>query len=172
MARDDFGDLLEQFLVHIGVERGLAKATVTAYTNDLRSYIDWLGARGRTRITEVTTTDVEEYMASRDSVSPRTRARGLAAIHELHKFAASQGIVPGDVSEAVKPPKATRELPDVLTVDEVEALLQAASVGEGTDPVSLRDRALLEFMYASVPAFRRRWERIGMTSILRTASCG
>ncbi|MCI1935037.1 MAG: site-specific tyrosine recombinase XerD [Bifidobacteriaceae bacterium] len=149
MAQDDFDDLLEQFLVHIGVERGLAASTVAAYTNDLHRYIAWLAGQGKTRISQVETADVEAFVASRGEVSPRTRARELAAIHELHRFACSQGIVPADVSERVKPPKAAKDLPEVLTIDEVSSLLEAASVGEGTDPISLRDRALLEFMYAS-----------------------
>lgn len=147
--RNDFDDLTEQFLVHIGVERGLAQATVSAYSNDLKSYLLWLQEKGKGSLQEVTSDDVEEYIASKADLSVRTRARHLAAIHEFHKFACSLGAVNADVSERVKPPKASKEFPDVLSIEEVQALLEAASVGEGTDPISLRDRALLEFMYAS-----------------------
>jgi integrase/recombinase XerD len=148
MARNDFDDLTEQFLVHIGVERGLASSTVSAYTNDLASYVSWLQGEGIEKLSAVSSQDVEAYIASKADLSARTRARHLAAIHEFHKFALTQGAITADVSERVKPPKASKDLPDVLTVDEVDALLKAASPGEGTDPVSLRDRALLEFMYA------------------------
>ncbi|MCI1984235.1 MAG: site-specific tyrosine recombinase XerD [Bifidobacteriaceae bacterium] len=152
MARNDFDDLEEQFLVHIGVERGLAASTVSAYAADLSSYIGWLQSNSEARVrslADVTSDDVEKYIASLDGLSARTRARHLATIHEFHKFAVSQRAASLDVSERVKPPKATTEFPDVLTVEEIDALLNAASVGEGNDPVSLRDRALLEFMYAS-----------------------
>lgn len=149
MARNDFDDLSEQFLVHIGVERGLAAATVTAYTNDLNTYIDWLRSHGKQSLSQVSSEDIEAYIRSKEDLSARTRARHLAAIHEFHKFALSQGAVEADVSQRVKPPKAAKDLPEVLSIEEVSALLEAASVGEGTDPVSLRDRALLEFMYAS-----------------------
>ncbi|MCI1901919.1 MAG: site-specific tyrosine recombinase XerD [Bifidobacteriaceae bacterium] len=149
MARNDMEDVMEQFLVHIGVERGLAAATVAAYTTDLNDYLGWLRDNGKSELSKVTSDDVESYIASKEDLSARTRARYLAAIHEFHKFAVSQGAVEADVSDRVKPPKTTKDFPDVLTVEEVDSLLKAASLGEGTDPVSLRDRALLEFMYAS-----------------------
>lgn len=147
-----FDGLLERFLAHIDVERGLAKATVKAYESDLRRYAVWLGdERGRARIGEVTKQDVEDYVAALDAQgeSARSKARRLASIHELHKYAVAEGQAPADVSAAVKAPKAPGTLPDVLTIDEVFSLLDHAGTGDGTDPVSLRDRALLEFMYAT-----------------------
>ena len=118
-----FTRLTEQFLVHIGVERGLATATVTAYESDIAKYIDWLETRGIHEPDAITKQDVEDYIAALDQAgeSARSKARRLASIHEFHRFALGQHAVTADVS----------------------------AVGGSTDPVVLRDKALLEFMYAT-----------------------
>ena len=146
-----FSRLIEQFLVHIGIERGLAKATVTAYESDIAKYIDWLEARGIHEPDTVTKQDIEDYIAALDQAgeSARSKARRLASIHEFHRFVLGQHAVSADVSASIKAPKGAGTLPDVLTVDEVARLLDAAAVGGSTDPVVLRDKALLEFMYAT-----------------------
>jgi integrase/recombinase XerD len=154
---DGLARLVEQFLAHIDVERGLAQATVKAYEADVRAYLDWLDDHGIVNLQDVTSQDVENYVASLDQEgqSPRSKARRLASIHEFHKFALSQGETFDDVSARVKAPKSGDHLPDVLSVDEVARLLDAATPasldvsGLPADPVALRDKALLEFMYAT-----------------------
>ena len=153
----EFGRLLEQFLTHIGVERGLAQSTVDAYASDLRRYLDWLEARGVHGPAAVTRQDVEDYVADLDGAgeSGRSKARRLASIHAFHRFALAQQAVASDVAATVKAPKGAGTLPDVLTVDEVARLLEAvpqpggAGVAGVEDAVLMRDRALLELMYAT-----------------------
>lgn len=153
----EFGRLLEQFLTHIGVERGLAQSTVDAYASDLRRYLDWLEARGVHGPAAVTRQDVEDYVADLDGAgeSGRSKARRLASIHAFHRFALAQQAVASDVAATVKAPKGAGTLPDVLTVDEVARLLEAvpqpggADVAGVEDAVLVRDRALLELMYAT-----------------------
>ena len=130
MGIDGFGTLREQFLVHIGIERGLAKATVSAYESDLNKYVAWLQTHGITKPDDIAKQDVEDYIAALDAdgESARSKARRLASIHEFHRFALAQHAV---------------------SADEVSRLLDAAAVGGSTDPVVLRDKALLEFMYAT-----------------------
>lgn len=151
MGVDGFGTLREQFLVHIGIERGLAKATVSAYESDLNKYVAWLQTHGITKPDDIAKQDVEDYIAALDAdgESARSTARRLASIHEFHRFALAQHAVSADVAASVKAPKGASVLPDVLSVDEVSRLLDAAAVGGSTDPVVLRDKALLEFMYAT-----------------------
>lgn len=151
MGVDGFGTLREQFLVHIGIERGLAKATVSAYESDLNEYVAWLQTHGITKPDDIAKQDVEDYIAALDAdgESARSKARRLASIHEFHRFALAQHAVSADVAASVKAPKGASVLPDVLSVDEVSRLLDAAAVGGSTDPVVLRDKALLEFMYAT-----------------------
>lgn len=151
MGVDGFGTLREQFLVHIGIERGLAKATVSAYESDLNKYVAWLQTHGITKPDDIAKQDVEDYIAALDAdgESARSKARRLASIHEFHRFALAQHAVSADVAASVKAPKGASVLPDVLSVDEVSRLLDAAAVGGSPDPVVLRDKALLEFMYAT-----------------------
>lgn len=155
---DGFDRLLGLFLTHIDVERGLSKATVAAYESDLRRYVAWLRARGRTDLADATRRDVEDYVAWMDDIgeSARSKARRLASVHELHRFALMRRDVSDDVSASVKAPKGAETLPDVLTVDETARLLDATptppsdtAVSGREEAVLLRDRALLEFLYAT-----------------------
>ena len=159
---NDFERMIRQFLAHIDVERGLSKATVSAYGADLKKYRQWLANRGINDITSVTTQDVENYVAFLDESgeSARSKARRLASIHAFHRFAVDEHGVADDVSAQVKAPKGASTLPDVLAIDEVARLLEAIPVSQNRahgdaslevpdDPVMLRDKALLEFMYAT-----------------------
>ena len=147
---DAMDDLLERFTAYIDVERGLAKATVRAYHADLRWYLKWLRSRHIDTLADVKTADVERYIVvlAAEGQSGRSRSRRLASIHALHRFAVDRHVVPDDVSSSIKAPKTPSTLPQALTIDEVGRLLDAAG-GHGGDPVGLRDRALLEFMYAT-----------------------
>ena len=158
----DIERLIDQFLAYIDVERGLAKATVRAYDSDLRKYNGWLATQGIQDLNAVTTQDVERYIAFLDDSgeSARSKARRLASIHAFHRFALNEHVVSNDVAAQVKAPKGATTLPDVLTVDEVASLLDAIPVSQNRpqsegmadmpdDPAMLRDKALLEFMYAT-----------------------
>ena len=89
---------------HIDVERGLSKATVSAYGADLKKYRQWLADQGVGGIAAVTTQDVERYIVFLDESgeSSRSKARRLASIHALHRFAVNEHIVVDDVSAQVK----------------------------------------------------------------------
>ena len=89
---NDFERMIRQFLAHIDVERGLSKATVSAYGADLKKYRQWLANRGINDITSVTTQDVENYVAFLDESgeSARSKARRLASIHAFHRFAVDE----------------------------------------------------------------------------------
>lgn len=148
---------IQQFLNHISVERGLSPKTVEAYESDLTKYTNWLReARKINDVNEITQLDIEEYvramssqaMASQ-SLGPRTIARRIASIHEWNKFMLSNAQITSDPSAEVKAPKQSEHLPDVLSISEVERVIDAAGGFGSTDAVSLRDRALVEFLYAT-----------------------
>lgn len=180
---NDFERMIRQFLAHIDVERGLSKATVSAYGADLKKYRQWLADHGINDITSVTTQDVENYVAFLDESgeSARSKARRLASIHAFHRFAVNEHSVADDVSAQVKAPKGANTLPDVLAIDEVARLLEAIPVSQNRapgdaslevpdDPVMLRDKALLEFMYATGARVSEACGRILMTSIRKPGS--
>lgn len=157
-----FSPKIQQFLNHISVERGLSPKTVEAYESDLTKYTNWLReARKITDVNEITQLDIEEYvramasqaMASQamasQNLGPRTIARRIASIHEWNKFMLSNAQIASDPSAEVKAPKQAEHLPDVLSISEVERVIDAAGGFGSTDAVSLRDRALVEFLYAT-----------------------
>ena len=87
--------VFDQFLAHIGIERGLASSTVDAYASDLRRYVEWLENRGVRTPEDIARRDVEEYVAALDAAgeSARSKARRLASIHAFHRFALAQHAV-------------------------------------------------------------------------------
>ncbi|MES5088280.1 site-specific tyrosine recombinase [Gardnerella vaginalis] len=152
-----FSPKIQQFLNHISVERGLSPKTVEAYESDLTKYTNWLReARKINDVSKITQLDIEEYvraMASQamasQNLGPRTIARRIASIHEWNKFMLSNAQIASDPSAEVKAPKQAEHLPDVLSISEVERVIDAAGGFGSTDAVSLRDRALVEFLYAT-----------------------
>ncbi|MFD1719231.1 site-specific tyrosine recombinase XerD [Georgenia deserti] len=143
-----------QYLAHLGVERGLSDHTLAAYTRDLTRYCEFLAGRGRDDMASVTESDVvafaEAIRTGSDGgtvLAPSSAARTVTAVRGWHRFALAEGVTASDPSAAVKPPPTSRRLPKAVPVEQVEALLEAASVGEGAVP--LRDRALLEVLYGT-----------------------
>lgn len=147
-----FSPKIQQFLNHISVERGLSPKTVEAYESDFIKYTNWLReARKINDVSKITQLDIEEYvrvMASQ-GLGHRTIARRIASIHEWNKFMLSNAQIASDPSVEVKAPKQAEHLPDVLSISEVERVIDAAGGFGSTDAVSLRDRALVEFLYAT-----------------------
>jgi integrase/recombinase XerD len=133
------------YLDHLAVERGLAANTIAAYRRDLHRYAAHLGDTGLDAVTE---RDIAAYLRLlRADLSAASAARSISAVRGLHRFAAREGLVGQDVSRDVTPPVPPRRLPRALGVDEVQRLLDAAV---GPDPLlSLRDTALLEFLYGT-----------------------
>jgi integrase/recombinase XerD len=145
LARD-----LDQYLRHVSIERGLALNTVAAYRRDLGGYVEWLGARGVTEVADVSQQQVSEYMrelGTREApLTASSLARVLSSVRGWHRFLLEEGRLETDVAREVKPPKLPSRLPKALSVDQVTALLDAVS---GDDVQALRDRALLELLYAT-----------------------
>lgn len=144
------------------MERGLSPKTVEAYESDLTKYTNWLReARKINDVSKITQLDIEEYVRAMSSqamssqamaaqrLGPRTIARRIASIHEWNKFMLSNAQIASDPSVEVKAPKQSEHLPDVLSISEVERVIDAAGGFGSTDAVSLRDRALVEFLYAT-----------------------
>jgi len=144
------------YLDHLLVERGLAANTLTSYRRDLTRYRQVLAATGRTDIGQVTPADVAAYVArlregddDHPPLAASSAGRAMAAVRGLHAYLFAQGLTAADPARPVPPPAPPRRLPKAISITDVERLLDAAGPGEGTDPRLLRDRALLEFLYAT-----------------------
>src|SRR5207248_1401036 len=141
-------EVVDRYLAHLRVERGLLDATLEAYARDLREYVEWLSASGIARLSEVTEPIVLQHLGALQirGLARASQARHLAAVRGLHKFANAEGIAPADPSEGVGATRGARPLPNFLGVDEVDRLL--AQPDERT-AAGARDKAMLELLYAS-----------------------
>jgi integrase/recombinase XerD len=145
---------IEDYLTFLRVERGLATATLTAYRADLD---DFAAARGTSRDWGRGPDAAVRYLAARTKrgrpldpgLAPTSLRRRAAAIRGFYKFAFGDGLIGVDVAAHLDLPKSPRYLPETLTVAEVERLLDAAGAEDDADPAGLRDRALLELLYAA-----------------------
>lgn len=148
---------LDAYLRHVTIERGLSANTVAAYRRDLGPYRQWLAGRGIDDSAQVTAALVTEFIAERAASDPPPAATSLArlqsSVRGMHRFLVVEGIDPVDPTTHVRPPKMPRRLPKALTIAQVEALLAAAgpepAAATPGDLVALRDRALLELLYAT-----------------------
>lgn len=144
---------VSDYLQHLGVERGLAANTLSAYRRDLSRYANFLAAAGVDKPGNVSRHDVTAFVQALSDGSDgaaalgvRSAARTVVAVRGLHKFWALEGTTTADPASDVHPPMPGKRLPKAISVDEVTRILEAA----GTDtPTGLRDRALLEFLYST-----------------------
>lgn len=158
MSENQIPQLVDAYLRHLSIERGMAKNTIAAYRADLNRYAAYLETKEITapnQITELVITDFAESLKVTSGLISSSVARVLAGVRGIHKFWLLENITPGDVAAAVKPPKSPRNLPKAITVEQIEKLLAAAGPDPAdesamaADPVRVRDRAMLELLYAT-----------------------
>ena len=137
----------EEYLSWLAVERGRAANTITAYRRDLVHYEAALAERGL-RVLDARPEDVERYVASlrAGGHSAASVARAVSAVRGLHRFLLDEGTAGEDPTEELETGRLPARLPKALPEDDVARVLDAVS---GDDPVSRRDRALLEVLYGT-----------------------
>lgn len=142
-------DDVKDFLHYLIVERGLSKNTVSAYRRDLEGYTVFLKEKeSLTSLNEVSRSHIIQYlMTLKDQGrASTTLARHTASIRSFHQFLLREKRADRDPSVHIETPKTERKLPKVLSVKEVEALLEAP---KHDSPFGLRDQAMLEVLYAT-----------------------
>jgi integrase/recombinase XerD len=150
--------LVDDYLRHLSIERGLSKNTILAYRRDLNSYLGYLEKQGVHDASSITESAITGYLTAISEsgiLSSNSVARMLAGVRGLHRFWLFESITDGDPSSMVKPPKLPKRLPKAITISEIEKLIEAS----GPDPKKLedgepdlarvRDRAILELLYAT-----------------------
>lgn len=143
--------LLERYEEFLLLEKGAAENTQAAYKLDLRRYLQQLTALGARKLAEARSEHLRRHIAqlAEAGLAPASVARAISAIRGLHKFAMVEGEIANDASEMIALPKQRRGLPDVLSVAQIEAILNAPDVAESGIPYGIRDRAMLETLYAT-----------------------
>ncbi|MEZ7861355.1 MAG: site-specific tyrosine recombinase XerD [Aeromonadaceae bacterium] len=139
--------LIEQFLDALWMERGLAEQTLQAYRSDLEKFSRWLDERGDSLLTlrgEV----LHDYLAWRlaQGFKASSTARLLSALRRFFQYLIREQLREDDPTALLMGPKLPKRLPKDLTETQVEALLAEPDVG---DPLELRDKAMLELLYAT-----------------------
>jgi integrase/recombinase XerD len=142
------------YLDHLTVERALSANTLSAYRRDLDRYLSWLANERVAALGEITPRQVAAYLASlregtatHPALAATSAARAISAVRGLHRFAVREGLTGDDPSRDIVPPTPPKRLPKALSVTDITALLGAT--GSAGDPIALRDRALLEFLYGT-----------------------
>lgn len=136
----------EAFAADLALARGLATKTVEAYGRDVRAFLEFLAARGKTTPEALVRADVADHVGALRAAGRKasTRARAFVAVREFLAFLASTHATAHDLSEGLEAPKKNLVLPRVLDESTTLKILQSA---DGVAPRDLRDRAMLEFLY-------------------------
>lgn len=147
MPPSDADTLVDGFIRHLRVERNASPESVRAYASDLRAYLDWCE---RTSLDPVTITprQLRRYLAELDAAryARRTVARRLSSLRSFFEYLQRERITDTDPAMALGTPKLPKDLPETLSAEVVRALLDAP---DATTPPGIRDRAILELLYAT-----------------------
>lgn len=139
--------LIDAWLDAVWMEKGLSRHTLAAYRSDLLLFARWLQARGGT-LALARRDDVQDYLGHRhrQKIHSRSTARLLSCLRGFYRYRLREGLIALDPTLRVNSPKLGRPLPKSLTEEDVERLLSTPDVAT---PLGLRDRAMLEVLYAS-----------------------
>ena len=137
---------IDLFLEMLAAEKTGAKNTLISYQQDLTDFTQFLDLKG---IRLADKDDIERYLQSlaQRGLAPTTQARRLSALKHFYKFLVSEAFVTHDPTHRLEGPKSARSLPKILTMEEVDLLIQAAATS--TSPQGIRLYCLLEILYAS-----------------------
>ena len=141
-------ELIETFLSYLSVERGLAKNTISSYRKDLDTYADFLKSKNMNSIFSVKRSHITDFLFSQKErgLSANSISRRLVAVKMFHRFLVKERMLAEDQTSLLDSPKLWKRIPDVLSEEDIDALLSAPNLRE---PQGIRDRAILEIMYAT-----------------------
>lgn len=139
--------LIRRFTDHLWLEKGLSEHTLKAYAGDLRQFARWARVQGQSLATAARS-DLLAFLADRAAAGgkPRSSARQLSSLRGFFRYLAREGLRADDPAQRIDMPKLGRPLPKTLSEAQVEALLAAPDIHA---PEGLRDRAMLELLYAT-----------------------
>ena len=138
--------LLDTFIDHLWLEDGLSRNTLDSYRRDLQQFADWLKQKADKNLAQVEQADIQQYLAVRFPKSrPRSISRLVASLRRFYRYALRENRITVDPTLQIDSPKLPRSLPKRLTEEDVESLLAVPDINQ---PLGLRDRAMLEILYA------------------------
>ena len=135
---------LKDYRNYLKIERAMSPNTVASYCSDIQKFAIWIDKSLRKSLDKASADDVTEYVSSLSSLEKRTQARILSSLRSFYGWAVIEKYVTDNPCDLVDSPKLGRYLPDVLSVDEVTAVIDSVDVKSS---YGLRDKAILEIMY-------------------------
>ena len=140
---------LDSFLVYLTMNRGLSKNTIESYSRDILSLVAFLGKRGISDSTAVSEHEIAAFFEHlrKKKLSPRSVARNIVSLKQFFRFLLTEKVITGDPMRNTVSPKPAKTLPHTLSLSEVETLLREPEKGKSEK--ALRDRAMLEVLYAT-----------------------
>lgn len=148
-SRVTLNDQIQDFIHYLIVERGLTANTIVSYERDLKSYASYLREHASiTTVREIGRVHIMQFLKhlKDDGKSSKTIARHIASIRSFHQFLLRERIADEDPSVHIETPQVERKLPSVLSLQEVEAIIETPKL---TSPIGYRDKAMLELLYAT-----------------------
>jgi len=141
-------DLIDNFLNYLSVERNLSKNTIISYSRDLNSYINFLETQKIESLNNTSRGDITNFMLKQKDAGLSTNSiiRSLAAIKSFYRFLLREGLILSDPTDMLESPKIYKHIPESLTISEVQRLIESPKI---RDKVGIRDKAILETMYAA-----------------------
>ncbi len=141
-------EFADAYMDYLTIEKGLSANSITAYGTDLASYINYLSDNGIDDLGNADTTAVLGWLVylTRQGLSAKSRARHLISIRGFYKYLTTEKLISANPLKDIDIPKTGRHLPGVISVNEVEALLNACDV---TTPKGQRNLAMMEIMYGA-----------------------
>lgn len=139
--------LLQQYFQHIKLEKGLSSNTLAAYTDDLQKLLEFLPSEKITDFRDITTDDIHQFMASLTDIGihARSQARILSGIRSFFRFLYLEKEITQDPTELIESPKIGQHLPDILTTEEIDLLINSIDL---TTTEGQRNRAIMETLYS------------------------
>lgn len=139
--------LVDMFVTYLRVDRNLSPNTVVAYSSDLASFLAWASREG-VHVLDADHRRLRRYLAELDRAkyAKRTIARRLAAVRSFYRFCVMRGYTTGSPAAVLATPRLPRQLPGVAPARLIEDLIEAP---DATTPLGIRDRAILELLYAT-----------------------
>ncbi|MCQ2522581.1 MAG: site-specific tyrosine recombinase XerD [Lachnospiraceae bacterium] len=139
---------LREFIAYLQDVKKTSENTTMSYKRDLTKLVSYLNKQEVTDAEKVTMTHLQSYILflEKSNFAAATVSRNIASIKAFFHYMTREGIIATDVSEALKAPKIEKKMPEILTTEEVNRLLDQPS---GSDLKSVRDKAMLELLYAT-----------------------
>jgi integrase/recombinase XerD len=139
---------LDAYLNYLRIEKSVADNTASSYSSDLERYNAYLEHHTISSAEKVQERHISKYIQqlSKLGLSPRSVARNLSAVRGFHRFLLGEEVAKDDPTQNIDPPKRSKALPEVLSIDEVNAILDKPDTSK---PLGIRDRAVLEVLYAT-----------------------